>query len=172
MNKENKLTKAQLAKSFKDASINKIVNKFKQSSFARDKYNDKAGCYCIYIDNKLAYIGQSVNLIYRIAEHYYEMNKTRNKKHMYDILNESRKNGHKVWFDVIYYTNKTDAKNIRKDIIAHETYFINKYSPPLNISKGKKNDSNEHARTITLDEILLIEDIKIESAYKEKNKCK
>lgn len=141
----------------------KITNKW---GYALDKYNGRAGCYCIYIDNKLVYIGKSTNLLKRIIAHIYHI-ENETKEHKYEILNEARKNRNKISFDVIYYTDKTNKEEIEKDIEIKEGFFIRKYHPPLNCLIPNENNErytvNKEAKTIILEEILLQDDTKIDS---------
>lgn len=145
-------------------------NLIKNKDFQLDKYDNRAGCYCIYIDDKLVYIGKSMNIFERIAAHIYNMDNNKRDEHKYHILNEARTNGNKISFDVIYYANKTDVDEARKDISINEEILIQKYLPPLNYlvkSDSENPVHNEDALTITLNEILMLDSVKIESAYKE-----
>lgn len=64
----------------------------------------RAGIYCIRLDDEIVYIGKSKNMIKRIAEHYVGIMTRSEKK--YRILAEAQDKRHIVGFDVLYYAQK------------------------------------------------------------------
>ena len=78
--------------------VDRMYNSLKRKGLTR-KF-ERAGIYCIYIDDVKAYIGKSNNILYRMAEHYCNMKYQ--KSHKYVILSEAKRRGHKVWFSVLY----------------------------------------------------------------------
>ena len=64
---------------------------------------ERPGIYCIRLDGNIVYIGKSVNMLERMAQHYVQMNKPIN--HKYKILSDANKLNHKIRFDVLYYAN-------------------------------------------------------------------
>lgn len=121
------------------------------TSASGSKY-DCSGIYCIYIDDKLVYIGKSKNMKNRIASHMYNM-EINDKEHKYQILNEAIRTGHTIRFD------KIQRCDIVENISDLEGYWIRHYMPPLNTQIPKEENSkkyiiNKKAKQVTLAEIL------------------
>lgn len=135
------------------------INKRTQwSKEMEDKYNH-SGCYAIYINKHLVYIGKSVNMKHRLVQHmgYIKTPKncsSRSGRHKYHILREAYDTGCLISFDVIYYG---------EDIDAVEEKLIKQYLPPLNYAVSK-NVKNNVALKISLNEILNQPKVEIESA--------
>lgn len=113
-----------------------------------------AGVYTISIDDKLVYIGKSVNMLHRLAEHIHDINTS--CRHKYKVLRQAKQNGIPINFDVMY---NGKAKNPYQEILKVEAYYINKYTPSLNyqipnLNNPKKYTVNKQAQTITLEEII------------------
>ena len=62
---------------------------------------EHAGVYCIKVDDYIVYIGKSMNMLRRVAQHYAGIQCETEKK--YRILSEARRKGHAITFDVLYY---------------------------------------------------------------------
>lgn len=125
-----------------------------------DKYNHP-GLYCIKIQDKLVYIGKSLNMLERIANHLAHIEFPQ-KTHKYQILAEARQRGYDVQFDVMYYSQKKNLKDIELDIGNEEGRLIRKYRPALNYQIPKEGDYtkytvNRMAKYITLERILNLE---------------
>ena len=125
-----------------------------------DKYNHP-GLYCIKIQDKLVYIGKSLNMLERIANHLAHIEFPQ-KTHKYQILAEARQRGYDVQFDVLYYSQKKNLKDIELDIGNEEGRLIRKYRPALNYQIPKEGDYtkytvNRMAKYITLERILNLE---------------
>ena len=125
-----------------------------------DKYNHP-GLYCIKIAGKLVYIGKSLNMLERIANHLAHIEFPQ-KTHKYQILAEARQRGYDVEFDVLYYSQKQGLKDIELDIGEEEGRLIRKYKPALNYQIPKEGDFthytvNRMAKYITLERILGLE---------------
>ena len=59
-----------------------------------------AGIYAILLDGKNVYIGKSVNILVRMAQHYAQL--AQGKEHKYRLLAEATRTGHKMCFTVLY----------------------------------------------------------------------
>ena len=79
--------------------VDNMTNYLKRKGLA-DKY-EKAGIYCIKIDDDIVYIGKSHNMLKRVAQHYVGIKSQSELK--YRILAEAHRKGHKIDFDVLYY---------------------------------------------------------------------
>ncbi len=93
------------------------------------KYNH-AGIYCIRQNGKIVYVGKSVNMLRRIAQHYVGIKCGSERK--YRILAEVKRKGYGVSFDVLYDATRTDLAGIREEIGQKESEYINLYHPILN----------------------------------------
>lgn len=111
---------------------------------------EKPGIYCIYIEDKLVYIGQSKNMLVRLANHLVEI-ETNQKTHKYIIIREAWQKGLNVRFDVMEYCDKECLGD-------KEATYIQRLMPPLNYQIPKIGEpgyyTNRNANTITLQEIL------------------
>lgn len=121
-----------------------------------DKYSHP-GLYCIKIAGVLVYIGKSLNMLQRIANHIAHI-ESPEKTHKYQILNEARNRGYSVEFDVLYYS-QAQADKIEQDIGEEEGRLIRQYRPALNYQIPKEGDYtkytvNRRAKKVSLDEIL------------------
>ena len=114
-----------------------------------DRKFECAGVYSIWIDNHLAYIGKSENMLMRMAQHYVEITKQSEKK--YQILHEARTRGHYVHFEVMYYAEESDKSTIEEEIGQKEGELIRKYLPPLNTWIPQAENWHKTIRNPTID---------------------
>lgn len=125
----------------------------------KDKY-EKAGIYCIKLNDTIVYIGKSVNMLERIAQHLAEIEKPKPTSNKYSIIKFAKLLGEcKVSFDVLYYSPRKQPEAIKKDIGYKEGVYIRRYKPVLNyqipeVGDWHKFTVNKRAQTITLKEIL------------------
>ncbi len=99
---------------------------------------DHAGIYCIKVDKTIVYIGKSVNMLRRIAEHYVAIQQQKEKK--YRILAEAHRKGHSINFDVLYHAHSATADETEEEIGRAEGEFIRKYKPLLNTQIPQADD--------------------------------
>lgn len=134
-----------------------LIEKYKNlivASGNKDKYN-RMGIYCIKLDDSIVYVGKSLNMLGRVAQHMVHLENPYCKEsnaHKYKILRVAHQQGYKISFDVLCY-----ARN-KYDLAEKEAQYIEKYSPALNYqlvkSSGKGWIPNESAKTITLPQLL------------------
>ena len=116
--------------------VDNMTNYLKRKGLA-DKY-EKAGIYCIKIDDNIAYIGKSHNMLKRVAQHYVGIQKQSELK--YRILAEAHRKGHTINFDVLYYATQSGYNAVKDEIGTKEGEFIRKYKPSLNTQIPKETD--------------------------------
>ena len=109
---------------------------------------EHAGIYAILLDGKIVYIGKSINILKRMAQHYVGIRLQ--SEHKYEILAQAAQQGHQIRFRVLCYTENIDTA---------EGELIRQYKPPLNYQIPKEEnwrqyDLNPLARTITLQQLL------------------
>ena len=102
-----------------------------------EKY-EHAGIYCIYIDDKLVYIGKSHNMLKRVSQHYVGIKTQSERK--YRIIAEAQRKGHSVEFNVLYYAKEQSYQAIAEEIGEKEGEYIRKYKPILNTQIPKAED--------------------------------
>ena len=93
---------------------------------------NRAGIYMITVDDVPVYVGQSKNLLLRIASHesaIYDKENDEYNKTKYKLLREAKEKGHSICFEILHYVSDEDLPLL--DII--EAWNIDKYNPPLNI---------------------------------------
>ena len=95
-----------------------------------DRKYEHAGIYSISIDDQLVYIGKSHNMLKRIAQHMVGIKTESEKK--YSILAASKRLGHSINFDVMYYAAQKKYNDITEEIGAKEGELIRQYMPMLN----------------------------------------
>lgn len=120
---------------------------------------EAAGVYSISINSTLVYIGKSLNMLRRIANHIFEIQNKEPTANKYKVLHEAGLRGYQIAFDVMYYTKRKTEEAIKKDIGNKEGELIRKHLPPLNMQIPKEEDFhkstyNKKAKTITLEEII------------------
>ena len=112
-----------------------------------------AGIYCIKIDDKIAYIGKSGNMLRRVAQHYAGIQMGTEKK--YRIMAEARRRGHNISFDVLYYAKSKGRVNQLAEIGEKEGEFIRQYQPVLNTQIPREDDWHRYdTRTIDAKAVL------------------
>ena len=87
-----------------------------------------SGIYCIKIDNKIAYIGKSKNMITRVASHMINIENPKSSDYnakKYHLIRAAKQEGHQIGFDVLFYCNESI-------LTAVEGEYIRKYMPALN----------------------------------------
>ena len=136
-----------------------VKQQLAQNPDIKEKYRG-AGIYSIKIDDILVYIGKSQDLLERVAEHIAEIqNIDQHSSNKYKVLAQAQRMGHKVSFDVLYYSPFTSGNEMIDDIGFNEGKYIREYLPFLNIQIPNENDYkkysyNKRAKYITLDSIL------------------
>lgn len=122
------------------------------------KKYEKPGIYSISIEDKLVYIGKSVNMLERITSHLVniEIDKKSNK---YKVLRNAQNQGLTIKFDVVYCAIEEDPTAICDEIGHQEAKLIREYLPPLNYQIPKLDnyrsfEVNRTAKYITLQQIM------------------
>lgn len=143
------------SKQYKD----EVKQQLAQNPDIKEKYRG-AGIYSIKIDDILVYIGKSQDLLERVAEHIAEIqNINQHSSNKYKVLAQAQRMGHKVSFDILYYSPFTSGNDMLDDIGYREGEYIREYLPFLNTQIPNENDYkkytyNKRAKYITLDSIL------------------
>lgn len=128
-----------------------MYNYLKERGYAT-KYEYK-GVYCIKIDQQIVYIGKSVNMLRRIAQHYAGIQNETEKK--YQVLSEARRRGHNINFDVLYYAKSRNLVDQFVEIGEKEGELIRRYNPVLNTQIPKAEDYTKYdVREIDVEKIL------------------
>lgn len=122
-----------------------------------DKYHHP-GIYSISIDGHLVYIGKSLDMLVRIANHMACIENPE-KCHKYIILNQAYQKNLKIQFDVAYYSYEKTEEEIKQDIGKEESRLIRRFKPALNYQIPREEDYthfsvNKRAKTVSLEEIL------------------
>ena len=120
-----------------------------------DKYG-YAGIYCIRIDDSIVYIGKSMDLLRRMAQHYVGIRKGSEKK--YRIMAEAKRKGHRVNFDVLYYAKSRSRVDKMVEIGEKEGEYIRQYQPILNTQIPKEEDWHQYD-TQTIDAKAVLENL-------------
>lgn len=116
--------------------VDNMMNYLKRKGLA-DKY-EKAGIYCIKIDQTIVYIGKSHNMLKRVAQHYVGVKSQSELK--YRILAEAQRKGHTINFDVLYYATESGYNAVKDEIGIKEGEYIREYKPALNTQIPKETD--------------------------------
>ena len=119
---------------------------------------DLPGIYCISIEGQIVYIGKSNNMLVRKAEHFVGMNTQ--SEHKYEILNEARRHGLSVEFDVLYYAQARRGAALTEELGKKEGEYIRLYRPVLNTQIPKEDNwrkfnINKNAASVSLADILI-----------------
>lgn len=114
---------------------------------------DHAGIYCILLDDHVVYIGKSVNMLERIAQHYVGIQCCNKDK--YHIMAQLQREGHPITFDVLYNASSTNRHDIDEEIGYMEGMYLRQYRPPLNTQIPKEEDWHKYEvkRIATEDEL-------------------
>lgn len=145
--------------SYSKQQKDEVKQRLAQNPDIKEKYRG-AGIYSIKIDDILVYIGKSQDLLERVAEHIAEIqNINQHSSNKYKVIAQAQRMGHKVSFDVLYYSPFTSGNDMIDDIGFNEGKYIRKYLPFLNTQIPNENDYkkysyNKRAKYITLDSIL------------------
>ena len=115
-----------------------------------------AGIYCIRIDESIVYIGKSMDMLRRMAQHYVGIRTGSEKK--YRIMAEAKRKGHRVNFDVLYYAKSRSKVDKMVEIGEKEGEFIRQYQPILNTQIPKENDWHQYD-THTIDAKAVLESL-------------
>ena len=132
-----------------------IYNKYLSQEWS--KKFQCSGVYSISINNKIVYVGKSMNILHRIAEHWASM--TNPKENKYKVLAEAKRRMMIVSFDVLYSAKSNIKTDIEEEIGEREGYYIRKLMPSLNYQIPKEDDwhtftTQKGALNISLDQIL------------------
>ena len=120
--------------------VNNVYAWFQRKGLS-DKYQ-RAGIYCIKVDENIVYIGKSKNMLWRVASHYVGIQTESEKK--YRILAEAKRKGHQIGFDVLYYAKCSCRRDIDEEIGNKEGEYIRKYVPILNTQIPNKKDWHKY----------------------------
>lgn len=95
-------------------------------------------------------------MLWRMAAHYAHM--AHPKENKYQVLAQARAQGHKIWFDVLYYAKSADPDSTKEELGQTEGRYIRLHHPPLNYQiptaeDWKRYKVNPSAKTISLQEI-------------------
>lgn len=134
---------------------------YKEDIIHPERFDNKAGIYSIKLMGQIVYIGKSINMVNRVAQHIreYQINSNSNK---YKILHQAYERDLPIEFDVLYYS----TKHTEEDIGEVEGILIRHYKPILNYQIPKEEDwrhytTNPIATTITYEEVMdLIEEMR------------
>ena len=97
---------------------------------------EHAGIYAILLDGNIVYIGKSVNMLQRMAQHYVGICKQAEPK--YQILAEAKRNGHQIRFTVLHYAKEQTCAARTEELGQKEGEFIRRFLPALNTQIPKE----------------------------------
>lgn len=105
----------------------------------KNKFFGKAGVYGIYIEGRLVYVGETINLLRRWIDHkfntLYNFKQKEYQEEKYRVLREAYAAGLVVSCDVLEF-----CENDKKILRAREAEYIRAYNPILNtINTGNGN---------------------------------
>lgn len=135
-----------------------VEERLRKNNFLKWKYN-KPGIYCIKVRGQIVYIGKSLNMLTRLAQHIFEIDKINQKSHKYQVLHQIKDMGENIQFDVLkkcYGKTTTELYDALGDA---EAWFIRKHRPALNyqlphIGNYESYDVNVDAQRVTAYELL------------------
>ena len=134
--------------------VDNIYNKYLQQNWCQKFLNP--GIYSISINNKIVYVGKSMNMLYRMAEHWASM--TYPKENKYRVLSEAKCRNYNVKFDVLYYAKSRRYADKLAEIGEKEGEYIRKYNPILN-TQIPKAENWERWETKSVDAKSILESI-------------
>lgn len=138
---------------------------YKDSVINRERLDGKAGIYAIKLNGQIVYIGKSVNMLNRAAQHTkdYQANTHLHSSNKYQILSQAWERDVPIEFDPLYYALSPEPE---EEIGEVEGILIRHYMPILNYQIPKQENwhqftTNPIASTITFGEVMeLIKDKK------------
>ena len=156
MSKSKKMTIEEMVDCFRIMFSQAVAERSQKRKGLAPQF-ERAGIYAILLDGRIVYIGKSVNILARMAQHYAQL--SRPKAHKYEILAEASRRGHRIRFCVLYAARSTTPAAIEEEIGEKEGEFIRRHLPPLNYQIPKAENwrqftTNPAALTITLEEIV------------------
>ena len=121
------------------------INKFIKDNNLLNGVEEKPGIYAITIDDKVAYVGQSVDTLQRCKTHIYNTeNAMLIKEKKYLLLLSAKLGGHNIDCRVLEYCEPNKLDEL-------EAEYIEKYNPCLNIlTPHGKND----IKNLKIEEVL------------------
>lgn len=135
----------------------KIKQKIKiiKEAGAANKYNH-AGIYCVKVNGIILYIGKSLDMLRRVAQHMIDIEENR-KTNKYIVFRGLMNRGFEITFDVLYVA--TGTENVEDEIGWKEGELIRQYLPLLNYQIPREDNYHcfitvKHAKTITAEEII------------------
>lgn len=135
-----------------------IEEELRKKNYLKWKYN-KPGIYCIKVQGQIVYIGKSLNMLSRIAQHIFEINRNKQKSHKYQVLRQIKDKGVNIQFDVLRKCYAKTATELYDALGDAEAWYIQQYKPALNyqlphIGDYDNYDVNADAQRITAYEII------------------
>ena len=112
------------------------------------KKYESPGIYCIKINHNVVYVGKSMNMLKRVAQHYVGIKTQSERK--YCILAEVQSRGYTIEFDVLYRAKEQNYDDIQEEIGQKEGEYIREYLPILN-TQIPKEDNWRKFRVQTVD---------------------
>jgi tRNA U34 2-thiouridine synthase MnmA/TrmU len=108
-----------------------LYKEYSQDSYKVGKYQ-RAGIYCIQINDVIVYVGKSIDMLSRVVGHVLEIKEGINGN-KYKVLHEaSQREDCAIKFDVLYKSRKRKHERIIEDIGEAEAKYINELRPALN----------------------------------------
>lgn len=137
-----------------EGQIDQKIQIIKEAGAAH-KY-DCAGIYCIKVAGRILYIGKSLNMLRRIAQHMVDI-ETNTKTNKYFVLRTLQQWGYNITFDVLFFSS-SGTENIEDIIGQKEGEYIREYLPILNYQIPKEENYHNYvtvkrAKTITASEV-------------------
>lgn len=135
--------------------VENIYEQLQQDEEKVNKYQ-RAGVYSISIKDKVVYVGKSMNMLRRLAEHIAGIQVKPQTANKYKVLAQAKAQSIPISFGVIYYAK---SKRPYTEILKVEAKYINYLRPPLNVQipnphNYKEIHINEMAYYITLEDIM------------------
>ena len=122
-----------------------MINYLRRTGYS---HFERAGIYCIRVDNKIVYIGKSSNMLRRMAQHLIEIKKQSELK--YTLLAEARSRYRAIRFDILYSASDAGEAILEEELGKMEGEYIRAYRPPLNTQIPKAENWRQY-ETKTID---------------------